>query len=176
MRVIAGKLRHRIIKETNLETTRETQDRIREAIFNSLLVVHGSVLDLFCGSGAMAIEAYSRGANHIVLNDINKQAVLVSKENLELLNIKDYEIFNLDYEHFLKQYLKPFDFIFLDPPYMMNNIYDILIKIINSKIVKSKTKIVFEMASETNYLLPSKIDFIKEKKYGKKKVVFMEVK
>ena len=73
MRITAGKLRHRIIDMTNLETTRETQDKVRMAIFNILgqYFEGGVCLDLFAGSGAMAIEAYSRGMEKIYLNDIS---------------------------------------------------------------------------------------------------------
>lgn len=175
MRVIAGKLRHRIIKETNLITTRETQDRVREAIFNSLLTTYGKVLDLFCGSGAMAIEAYSRGASYLVLNDINKDALAVTRSNLKSLNITDYEIFNKDYKDFIKDYNSSFDFIFLDPPYKMDNVIDILSQITNSKLIKKGTKIIFEMASTTTFILPTNPRLIKEKTYGKKKITYWEV-
>lgn len=175
MRVVAGRLRHRIIKMTNLETTRETQDRIREAIFNSLGPIYGSGLDLFCGSGAMAIEAYSRGLDYVVINDLNIKALEVAKENFKSLGIKNYEAYNFNYIDFLNKYLKPFDYIFLDPPYAFVNVCEILDQILNSKVVKNKTKIIFEMASITKYTLPKDITLIKEKVYGKKKVVFMEV-
>ena len=82
MRIIAGTLRHRIIEMTNLETTRETQDKVRGAIFNMIgpYIDSECTLDLFTGSGAMAIEAYSRGAKHIVMNDLNKNALECAKE------------------------------------------------------------------------------------------------
>ena len=74
MRIVAGKLRHRIIDMTNLDTTRETQDKVRGAIYNMIgpYFDSGKALDLFAGSGAMGIEAYSRGISHITLNDLNK--------------------------------------------------------------------------------------------------------
>lgn len=175
MRVIAGSLRHRIIKECNLPTTRETQDRVREAIFNSLGFINGSVLDLFCGSGAMAIEAYSRGASYLVLNDINNKALKVAKENLNNLSIKDYVLTNMDYRDFILSYSKSFSYIFLDPPYKMDNVNQILDLIIDSKLVQKGTKIIFEMASLTTFSPSTKLKLLKEKNYGKKKVVFWEV-
>ena len=74
MRIVAGKFRHRIIDMCNLETTRETQDSVREAIFNMIgpYFDGGICLDLFAGSGRMALEAYSRGMEKIYLNDLNK--------------------------------------------------------------------------------------------------------
>lgn len=177
MRVIAGELRHRIIKETNLPTTRETQDRVREAIFNSIgpYFKDGIALDLFCGSGAMAIEAYSRGIKKIYLNDINRAAVAVSVDNLKNLGINNYEITNLDYKVFLKQCEVAFDYIFVDPPYIMNNTIELLSEITNCKVAKKGTLIIFEMARETLALVNEKTEIIKERNYGKKKVVFYEV-
>ena len=74
MRITAGELRHRVIEMTNLDTTRETQDKVRMAIYNLLgqYFSGGVLLDLFAGSGAMAIEGYSRGFDKIVMNDLNK--------------------------------------------------------------------------------------------------------
>ena len=98
MRIVAGRLRHRIIKETNIETTRETQDRIREAIFNALgPSILGKGLDLFCGSGAMALEGYSRGLNYIAVNDYNKKALDVAISNIKSLGITSYTATNLVY-------------------------------------------------------------------------------
>ncbi len=175
MRVIGGILRHRKIKETNLETTRETQDRVREAIFNSLNQCYGKTLDLFCGSGAMAIEAYSRGSNYLVLNDLNSKALEVAKSNLDSLGIKEYELYNKDYLDFIRSYNKSFDFIFLDPPYKMDNILDILTEIIKYNLLNKDGTIIFEMASTTDYKIPEELYLKKEKRYGKKKVIFLKM-
>ncbi len=177
MRIIAGSLRHRIINETNLPTTRETQDRVREAIFNSIgpYFKGGKALDLFCGSGAMAIEAYSRGIDEIVLNDLNSEALNVARNNLVSLDIKRYKLYNLDYTKFLQDQNEAFDYIFVDPPYKMNDVELLLKQISESKIKKSGTIIVFEMARETLACEITNIKIIKEKNYGKKKVVFYEV-
>ena len=73
MRITSGKYRHRIIKMTGLDTTRETQDKVRMAIFNMIgqFFDGGVCLDLFTGSGAMALEALSRGMEKAYLNDLN---------------------------------------------------------------------------------------------------------
>lgn len=177
MRVIAGKYRHRIIKECNLEGTRETQDRIREAIFNSLGPgINGKVLDLFCGSGALAIEAYSRGASYLYLNDINKEALKVAKSNLDSLGIKDYKLFNLDYLVCLKELKETFDYVFLDPPYKYTDVKSIIEALYFNNIVNNNSLVVFEMASTTNYLESSYYELFKEKHYGKKKVLYFKLK
>ena len=91
MRIVAGKLRHRIIEMTNLETTRETQDKVRGAIFNMIgpYFDGGICLDLFAGSGALGIEAYSRGMSQVYLNDLNKNALAICKKNCASLNISN---------------------------------------------------------------------------------------
>lgn len=173
MRITAGRLRHRNINMTNLETTRETQDKVRMAIFNVLgqYFDGGFCLDLFAGSGAMAIEAYSRGMDKIYINDINKNALEVCKNNCKSLGINDAVFTNYDYINYKDNINQKFDLIILDPPYKMNDIKSILESII--PLIKDSGTIVFEMANESIY--PEGIEgfkAIKDKKYGIKKVIF----
>lgn len=172
MRVVAGKLRHRIIEMTNLETTRETQDKVRGAVFNMIgpYFDGGNALDLFAGSGAMAIEAYSRGISEIYLNDIEPKAIAVCKKNCESLNISHVHYSTLDYQAYLEQTNLKWDIVFLDPPYRMNQITDIL-SIVYPHLSKNG-KIVFELAKETEYPLDYQtLTAIKDKVYGIKRVV-----
>ncbi len=172
MRIVAGKFRHRIIDMCNLETTRETQDSVREAIFNMIgpYFDGGICLDLFAGSGAMALEAYSRGMDKIYLNDLNNKALDVCKKNANKLGINDAYFYNLDYIDFIDKIDIKFDLIILDPPYKMNNIDEILEK--TKLILNDKGMIVFEMAKESKYkeeYLGLKL--IKNKTYGIKRVL-----
>ena len=172
MRIVAGKFRHRIIDMCNLETTRETQDSVREAIFNMIgpYFDGGVCLDLFAGSGAMALEAYSRGMEKIYLNDLNNKALDVCKKNANKLGINDAYFYNLDYIDFIDKIDIKFDLIILDPPYKMNNIDEILEK--TKLILNDKGMIVFEMAKESKYkeeYLGLKL--IKNKTYGIKRVL-----
>lgn len=172
MRIVGGKLRHRIINMTNLESTRETQDKVREAIFNMIgpYFDGGVCLDLFSGSGAMAIEAYSRGISSIHLNDLNKQALDVCKSNCSSLNIAEATFTNLDYADYIKSCNLKFDLIILDPPYKMNDIKDILSK--TYPLLNDNGLIVFEMGIDSLY--PQSLNdltLIKDKKYGIKRVV-----
>ncbi len=171
MRIVGGKLRHRIIEMTNLETTRETQDKVREAIYNSIgpYFDGGIALDLFSGSGAMGIEAYSRGIAHIYLNDLEKKAIDVCKKNCKSLEIKDVTFSCLDYKEFIKSTKAHFDLVILDPPYRMDNIDEMLNLI--EPLVNKNGIVVFEMGVQSKY--SPKIEslvFKKEKKYGIKKV------
>lgn len=171
MRVIAGHLRHRELKMTNLETTRETQDKVRGAIFNMIgpYFDGGIALDLFAGSGAMAIEAYSRGINSIYLNDLNNNALNVCKANCKSLGIEDAFFSNLDYQVFLDSTDVIFDLIILDPPYKMNNIKQIITPML--KRLSSDGLLVFEMSIDTKYDLEyENLVLIKDKTYGIKRV------
>ena len=172
MRIIAGRLRHRIIKMTNLETTRETQDKVRQAIFTMLGTYFdgGKCLDLFAGSGAMAIEAYSRGFDSIYMNDINRNALMVCKDNCNSLGIKDAYFYNMDYKEFVNSTNELFDMIILDPPYKMNQIDEILESVY--KLLSFKGMIVFEM--DKNSIYPKEyndLKIYKNKEYGIKRVV-----
>lgn len=172
MRIVAGKLRHRVIEMTNLETTRETQDKVRQAIFNMIgpYFDSGVCLDLFTGSGAMALEAYSRGMDKIILNDLSIEALNVAKKNCNSLGIHQVEYYNLDYNIFLNNYKGKVDLLILDPPYKLNDIASILEKCYN--ILNDKAIVVFEMGIDSLY--PDSINdlkLIKNKEYGIKRVV-----
>lgn len=177
MRIIGGKLRHRIIDMTNLETTRETQDKVRGAIFNMIgpYLEGDYCLDLFAGSGAMGIEAYSRGISNVVFNDINNKALDVCKSNCKKLGINDALFYNKDYLDFLNNDNHIYDLIILDPPYKMNNIDEIITPCLDK--IKKGGRIVFEMGKETTFK-DSYLDLIliKNKEYGIKRVVVYEKK
>lgn len=172
MRIVGGKLRHRIIQMTNLETTRETQDKVRQAIYNMIgpYFDGGVCLDLFAGSGAMGIEAYSRGIELIYLNDLNSKALDVCKANCKSLGISDVRFSNLDYLEFINTTNAKFDLIILDPPYKMNDISQILNEVY--PLLNPNGLIVFEMGVESKYPESLKdLELIKDKTYGIKRVV-----
>lgn len=175
MRVIAGKLRHRTIEMTNLETTRETQDKVRGAIFNMIgpYFDGGYALDLFAGSGAMAIEAYSRGVERIFLNDIEPKAIAVCKANCQRLHIEEASFCVSDYQKYLKNLSVQMDLIFLDPPYMLNQIEAILA--LTEPVLREHGIVVFEMAKESVYPVSlASLKLVKEKCYGIKRVAIYQ--
>ena len=171
MRITAGNLRHRNINMTNLETTRETQDKVRMAIFNMLgqYFLGGKCLDLFAGSGAMAIEAYSRGFSEIYLNDLEIKAINVCKENCKSLGINDAKFYNYDYINYFKNVNEKYDLIILDPPYKLDNTLEILSLCKN--YLNNNGKIAFEMKKESNEAIVDGLTLIKNKSYGIKKVL-----
>ncbi len=118
MRIVGGKHRGRVLAEFKGREIRPTSDRAREALFNILApaIAGAGVLDLFCGSGAVGLEALSRGAGRVVFNDVSKDSLAVLRKNLALLGERA-EVYNLDFRMLLARDGEPFDFIFIDPPY-----------------------------------------------------------
>jgi 16S rRNA (guanine966-N2)-methyltransferase len=120
MRVIAGAHRGRALQAPRGRETRPTSDRVREALFSILGDVSGlAVLDLFAGSGALAIEALSRGAAAATLVDRSRTAIATIERNLESLGI-DAEVARADAVGWCeqaKQHARQYDLVFLDPPY-----------------------------------------------------------
>ena len=172
MRIVAGKLRHRIIDMTNLDTTRETQDKVRGAIYNMIgpYFDSGKALDLFAGSGAMGIEAYSRGISHITLNDLNKDALEVCKRNCKSLGITDVLFTNMDYKDFCLNRKEKYSLILLDPPYKMDDIEGILEMVY--PLLDNDGIIVYEMGIDSKYPRDfHDLELWKNKEYGIKRVV-----
>ncbi|MCR5786625.1 MAG: 16S rRNA (guanine(966)-N(2))-methyltransferase RsmD [Acholeplasmatales bacterium] len=179
MRINAGIYKRHNIYLTNLETTRETSDKVRQAIFNLIgqYFENITVLDLFAGSGAMGLEAISRGADKAYFNDLNKKACDVVKKNINLLKIeKPCTVLNANYSDALKRiHSNEIDIVFLDPPYAMTDTKKIMQEILDSKILKEKAIISFEMAKTTPTSECEGFTILKEKIYGIKKVVIYKL-
>ncbi len=125
MRIIAGEFKGRKLNVPRGNEMRPTLDRVKESLFSMLgeNVVGARVLDLFCGSGALGLEALSRGAERAVLVDISRHARLAVRKNVETLAIGDRVAFlGIDVCRALRKLAaredKPtFELIFADPPY-----------------------------------------------------------
>lgn len=120
-RIIAGTLGGRRLHTPRGALTRPTSDRTREALFSALdargVVGGARVLDLFAGSGALGIEALSRGAAAAVLVDRDRGAVSAMKRSLTDLGLRSARVVSRDAAAFLAGPPEPFDLVFLDPPY-----------------------------------------------------------
>ena len=125
MRIIAGKYRGRNLKSPPTLGTRPTSDRLRETLFNILAprIAGARFLDLCAGSGAVGIEALSRGAAHVTFVDRSRKMYALIETNLKLLKVggDETEIVSREALDFLKRNIKreedQFDLIFFDPPY-----------------------------------------------------------
>ena len=169
MRIVGGKYRHRLINfPDDMERTRPTKDRIREAIFSALSNIEGlKALDLYAGSGAMGLEALSRGASHVTFVDISPLAIKVIKDNISSLKIpnEEYELIkNKDInalEDFKNRHLK-FDLIFLDPPYEKGE-YEKIVSLLNEYDLLSESAIL--VLESNRPIVLENLDYIKNKEY-----------
>jgi len=119
MRIIAGSRKGHRIAAPPGRATRPTSDRVRENVFNIVAPWVGDalVLDLFAGSGAMGLEALSRGAARAVFVESDTQACRSINENLDGLRLTGAQVLCQDVSHFLHQERRAFDLVFCDPPY-----------------------------------------------------------
>ncbi|KGP75902.1 methyltransferase [Desulfosporosinus sp. Tol-M] len=121
MRIIAGKMRGRQLKTVEGMQTRPTSDKVKGAIFNVLgdKVLDARVLDLFAGTGNLAIEALSRGSHDAVLVEKSREAHQVIRKNIEQMGVSHKtKLLLLDAIKYINRYPDEiFDLIFLDPPY-----------------------------------------------------------
>jgi 16S rRNA (guanine966-N2)-methyltransferase len=119
VRIVAGAYRGRRIEAPRGRATRPTSDRVREALFSILGVAAldgARVLDLFAGSGALGIEALSRGASEAVFVDVDAEAIAAVRRNLDAIGV-DAAVYRRDALAWLKDADGAFDLVFADPPY-----------------------------------------------------------
>jgi len=167
MRVVSGKYKGRKLKEFNLNTTKPTLDKVKEAIFDMIQfdVVDSVVLDLFSGTGALGIEAISRGAKKTYLVDNNVQAIKIIKENLKGVT-EDFSVINQNGLEFLKLTNEKFDIVLLDPPYQTDLGLKAIEILINENKLNENAIIIFETSDALNIELNYPNFKITKKKYG----------
>lgn len=181
MRVIAGTARSMPLKTVKGMDTRPTTDKTKETLFNILQtdVPDCRFLDLFSGSGAIAIEALSRGAAHAVLVEQNGKAAECIKENLVFTKTMDRaEVQKCDVLTALHRMegQKPFDIIFMDPPYNQELEKQVLSYLTDSTLADEYTVIVVEASLETDFSYLGDLGFhaYKYKKYKTNQHVFLQ--
>jgi 16S rRNA (guanine966-N2)-methyltransferase len=179
MRIIGGKYRGRKLDIVGKETTRETADMVKEAVFNMLGgTLHGTILDLFAGSGAYGLEGISRGALFAYLVDIDIDAIKTIIHNAKKMNeTANVSIHHKSYVQFISK-LDPkvtFDYVFLDPPYHMV-VYEEVIKLLKPYLLEDS---IIICESKKDVILPESIDTlekVKEKTYGIKRISIYQKK
>lgn len=146
MRIIAGKHKSRKLETLVGNNTRPMMDVMKESVFNTIGPYFDDIeiLDLFGGSGALSLEAISRGAKHSFIIDLSKEAIKIISNNVKTLKEEDkVTILNMDYKEALKKLDgKTFDLIFLDPPYRLNIVNELLNYLLEHKMIKEGTIIV----------------------------------
>ncbi|MDF2542187.1 MAG: hypothetical protein K0S47_1905 [Herbinix sp.] len=184
MRVIAGKARRLQLKAPEGFDTRPTTDKTKETLFNILnpYLADCDFLDLFAGSGAIGIEALSRGAKYTAFVEDNKQARECIKSNLNTTKLaENAEILSLNALEGIRALEikgKVFDVVFMDPPYNKLLEKEVLLALQNSNIIYCDTIIVVEasLATDFDYLEDTKFRIYRKKEYKTNQHVFIEIK
>ncbi len=170
MRVISGSRRGRKLISFEGDSIRPTTDRVKEAIFNLIweFVPKSRVLDLFGGSGALAVEALSRGAEGAVIVDKSKASVDVILKNLDITGFLDKaDVRLLSAQEFLDSCDRKFDIIFLDPPYNKGFALPVLMKISEKELLTDEGIVVLESDSGDAFGEIDGMEILKERKYGR---------
>ncbi len=184
MRVIAGKARRLQLKTPEGFDTRPTTDKTKETLFNILnpYLADCDFLDLFSGSGAIGIEALSRGAKYAAFVENDKIALECIRANLKFTKLEEFaEVLGHTVQEAIRALEirgKVFDVIFMDPPY--NNFLEkeVLLELQHSNIIYCDTIIVVEASLKTNfdYLEDTRFRIFKRKEYKTNQHVFIELK
>ena len=182
MRVIAGEKRHLLLKTLDDLSIRPTTDKIKETLFNMIQfdIPGKNFLDLFAGSGAIGIEALSRGALKATFVDNNDKAIKIIKENLEHTGLSDKaDVIKSDASlsiYSLSSRGEVYDIIFMDPPYDKGLYLSVFEKLAMSKIIDENTLIILEVSLKDDAIGVEDLGFkrIKEKKYKSNKHLFFK--
>lgn len=173
LRVIAGKFKRTQLVTLDSLDTRPTKDMVREALFSSIDVLDKNFLDLFSGSGAIGIEALSRGAAKVIFNDYSKDAYKIINTNLNKINDNSL-VLNLNYDLALKKINdESFDYIYIDPPYAFKYYKEVFDLISEYNLLNEKGTIIVEVRKDVD--LDNKyndLSLYKERRYGIAKLLY----
>lgn len=178
MRIIAGQARGRKLKAPKGMDTRPTSGRVKEAIFNVLSpqIATSKVLDVFAGTGAMGIEALSRGAEKAVFIEKRRDAWLTVKENLQATGLGAYaEVYKGDFSVVLPRLDDKFDIIFIDPPYNQGFVQPAIALIATKRLLSPMGVIVLETDAKHKEIIEAEgLKLVKESVYGDTAVLYYE--
>ena len=177
MRVVSGSARGTKLVCPEGLSVRPTHDRVKEALFSMLSAkpVGARVLDLFAGSGALGIEALSRGAESAVFTDISPLSLSAITENVTKTHLLDKaSIIKSDYLSYLKTTDETFDLIFMDPPYAEDFLIPALEVIASRKLLAPDGIIYCETGFDWEGSFPSAFSVIRDKKYGKARALLLK--
>lgn len=189
MRIISGTARGTKLYTLEGKTTRPTLDRVKESLFNIIQneVQNSIFLDLFSGSGAIGLEAASRGAKKAILCDKSKDAINIINKNIEKTHLKEkIELYNFDYEQLIKTRLhEKIDIAYIDPPYESNYAIESLKLLISQNLIDENSIIIIETDNEKDILEKinnidnikrENIEIIDKRKYGRASLIFIKIR
>src|SRR3954469_8554462 len=183
MRIVGGRLRGRTLAVPKSQNVRPTADRLRESLFNILMHAYGDpvtdarVLDLFAGTGALGLEAMSRGAAFVLFVDEGAEARALLRENVDALGAGGAsKVYRRNAARLGPAHpMEPFGLVFLDPPYGKGLAERALTSAREGGWLTSDALIVVEEAADTSFSAPAGFKEIERRKYGDTQVVFLKL-
>jgi 16S rRNA (guanine966-N2)-methyltransferase len=170
LRIVAGNWRSRLLQIAEVPGLRPTSERIRETLFNWLTPnIHGArCLDLCAGTGALGLEALSRGARRAVFVEKSAIAAEVLKKNIAALGARDTAVLNLDAQNYLAEArVEPFDVVFLDPPFAAELLGELCRLLTDRDWLAANARIYIEAdKGQAELFLPERWQVLKNKTAG----------
>jgi 16S rRNA (guanine966-N2)-methyltransferase len=187
LRIIAGKHRGRKIESKENASIRPTGSRARGAIFNILMhgrfgtqenspLIDKPVLDLFCGTGALGLEALSRGAGHVTFVDRSAESIALARQNAKQMGEEDNTHFLRSDSASLPAARKRFTLAFLDPPYDSGLALKALKSMDAQGWLEKDAVVVVELSAREALVPPESYTMFDERKYGNTQIVFLQYK
>lgn len=183
VRVISGSRKGHKLKSPKGQTTRPTEDRIKESLFNILgsSLKESCVLDLFAGTGSIGIEFLSRGAKAVYFVDSSYDSIKIIEENLSHTKLLDnsfvYKKDSINSIRYLNEKKKKFDYIYIDPPFKNHKLlFNILDSLNNNLIFNENSTIIIEHEKKLNLEENlGRFKIIDRRDYGSKSLTFIKV-
>lgn len=176
MHIIAGERRGAQLFAPKGMDTRPTQAKVKESLFNiiQLYVPDARVLDLFAGSGSLALEALSRGAESAVMVDMDREATGCISRNIDKLRFGDRaSMVRADWRQALRQLSgKQFDLVFLDPPYRLNELHECCAAMADAGLLAEEAMLVLEHRTGVFTPPDERFELFKERTYGDTEIHF----
>ncbi|MBN8962556.1 MAG: 16S rRNA (guanine(966)-N(2))-methyltransferase RsmD [Rhizobiales bacterium] len=184
MRVVGGRLRGRNIVAPASRDIRPTADRLRESVFNILMHAYGNpiegarVLDLFAGTGALGIEAVSRGAKFTLFVDNGAESRALLRNNVEALGLGGVtKVYRRDATHLGPAYpVEPFALVFLDPPYGMGLAEKALASLHDGGWLMPDALLIVEESKAAAFAAPDDFEELERRAYDDTEFVFLRAK
>jgi len=181
MRVIGGRLRGRNIASPSTQAIRPTQDRLRESLFNILMhayenpMLDARVLDLYAGTGALGIEAVSRGAKFTLFVDNGSEARALLRDNVESLGLGGVtKVYRRDAADPGPAHpVEPFALVFIDPPYRMKLAEKSLVALRDGGWLMPQALIVVEEAKDAEFIAPDGYEELERRAYDDTEFTFL---
>lgn len=167
LKVTSGIRKGALLMASKDLSVRPTTDKVKQAVFNMIQfeIADRVVLDLFAGSGAMGIEALSRGAKHCTFVDIQPE---IAKKNIEKVRFQDCStVVKSDYQAYLNRCTEQFNLVFLDPPYEKGMLEVALKTLITHNLLLPNSLLVWECDAGEQIQIPEEIRMIKDRTFGR---------